>query len=128
MITGNETINRYTQYNKIYIPTEYYNQSYKYTINGNEITIVTNKNCYTQYNSTYCDCYRYNEQYNIITQSYSCNNNVGNYQLDFNNITNNINSSYRITKDFVNDYIIGFGIIIIVLLFTILFKRNSRNL
>lgn len=128
MINNNETITKYMEYNKIYIPTEYYNENYKYTISNNEITIVSNKNCYTQYSTTYCDCYRYNEQYNIVTQPYSCNNNVGNYQLKFASLTDDINYSYRITNEYVNNYTVLFGILIIALLITGLFKKNSRSI
>ena len=128
MISNNETITEYLQYNKIYIPTTYYNQNYKYTISGNEVTIITNQNCYTNYNTQYCDCYRYNEQYNIITQPYSCNSSPGNYQLSYASLTDNINYSYRITNDYVNNYTIMFGTLIIGLLITGLFKKNSRSI
>ena len=107
MING-ENITKYQTKNKVYIPTEYLNQNYTYTINNNEITIITNQNCYQNYNTTYCDCYRYNEQYNIITESYTCNSNAGNYVLSYSSLSDNVNDSYRITREFTNDYIILF--------------------
>ena len=118
----------YKEYNKIYIPSEYINQNYKYTISGDEITIITNNNCYTNYNSTYCDCIRYNERYNIKTEVYECNRNPSNYILNSNQLTDDINYSYRITNDYKNNYIILYGIVIIALLFIITMKKNSRRL
>ena len=128
MINGNETTTKWEQDNKIYIPTTYNNQNYKYTISGDEITIITNNNCYQNYNTTYCDCYRYNERYNIITESYSCNSNQSNYIIDNNYISSDINDSYRITKDYTNYYIVMIGIIIIILLFSNTMRRNGIKL
>lgn len=128
MIKDIEQEIEYKEYNKIYIPTEYINENYKYTINGDEITIITNENCTTSYNTTNCDCRRYNERYNIITNVYQCNRNPSNYILNSNQITDDINYSYRITNDYKNNYIILYGIVIIALLFVITIKKNSRRL
>ena len=128
MINGNETTTKWEQDNKIYVPTTYNNQNYKYTISGDEITIITNNNCYTNYNTTYCDCYRYNERYNILTESYSCNSNPNNYIIDNYYISSDINDSYRITRDYSNYYVIMIGIIVIVLLFSNIMKRNGIKL
>lgn len=128
MITNYEQINEYTEHNKIYVPTNYINQNYKYQIDSNNLTIITNNNCYNNYNTTYCDCYRYNIEYNIISESYSCNNNPSNYIVSYTQLTNDINSSKRITNDYTKDYIIMYGIVIIIILIATLFKRNSRSL
>lgn len=128
MINDVEQKSEYKQYNKIYIPTEYINENYKYTINGDEITIITNENCELNYNSQYCDCMKYNERYNIITNRYSCNRNPNNYILSSNQFTDDVNYSYRITNEFKNNYIILYGIVIIALLFIITMKKNSRRL
>lgn len=128
MINNEEQITKYKEYNKIYIPTEYINENYKYTINQDEITIITNENCETNYNSQYCDCMRYNEKYNIITNRYQCNRNPSNYILSYNQLTDNINYSNRITNQYKNEYIILYGIVIIALLFIIMTKKNSRRL
>lgn len=128
MINNIEQKSEYKQYNKIYIPTEYINENYKYTINGDEITIITNENCENNYNNQYCDCMKYNERYNIITNRYSCNRNTNNYILNSNQFTDDINYSYRITNDFKNNYIILYGIVIIALLFVITMKKNSRRI
>jgi len=126
MITNEEIIQKYeTNNNKIYVPTQYNNQNYKYTISGDEITIITNKNCTTNYNSTYCDCYRYNERYNIITESYQCNRNPNNYIINNSNISSDVNDSYRITRDYTNYYVIMIGIVIIAILLSTMFKKNS---
>ena len=118
----------YAKYNKIYIPTEYINENYKYTISGDEITISTNENCYTSYNNQYCDCIRYNERYNIKTERYECNRNPNNYILSSNQVTDDVNYSTRITNEYKNEYIILYGIVIITLLFIIMTKKNSRRI
>lgn len=128
MINNVEQKSEYKQYNKIYIPSEYINEQYKYTISGDEITIITNENCENNYNSQYCDCIRYNEKYNIVTNRYSCNRNPNNYILSSNQLTDDVNYSYRITNDYKNNYIILYGIVIIALLFIITMKKNSRRL
>lgn len=128
MINNEEQKIEYSKYNKIYIPTEYINENYKYTINQDEITIITNENCETNYNSQYCDCMRYNEKYNIITNRYQCNRNPNNYILSSNQITDDINYSNRITNQYKNEYIVLYGIVIIALLFIITVKKNSRRL
>lgn len=127
MIKDSEQKIQYKEYNKIYIPTEYINQNYKYTLNQDEITIITNENCNTNYNE-YCDCMRYNIRYNIITNRYQCNRNPNNYIINSNQLTDDVNYSYRITNEFKNNYIILYGIVIIALLFIIMTKRNSRRL
>lgn len=127
MIKDSEQIVKYKEYNKIYIPNEYINQNYKYTLNQEEITIITNENCNTKYNE-YCDCIRYNIRYNIVTNRYQCNRNPSNYIINSNQLTDDINYSYRITNEFKNNYIILYGIVIIALLFIIMTKRNSRRL
>ena len=118
----------YEEHNKIYIPSDYVNSNYKYTISGDEITIITNQNCTTNYNTTSCDCYRYNEKYNIITNSYQCNRNPSNYIISYDNISDDINNSYRATNDYKNDYIILYGMIIIAILLITMFKRNSKKI
>ena len=128
MINNENQKIEYSKYNKIYIPSEYINEYYKYTISGDEITIITNNNCYNNYNNEYCDCMRYNEKYNIITEVYQCNRNPSNYIISSNQLTDDINYSYRITNDYKNNYIILYGIVIIALLFIITMKKNSRRL
>lgn len=128
MIKNEEQKIEYAKYNKIYIPSEYINENYKYTINQDEITIITNENCETNYNSQYCDCIRYNEKYNIITNRYQCNRNPNNYVLSSNQLTDDINYSERITNQYKNEYIILYGIVIIALLFIIMTKKNSRRI
>lgn len=128
MIKNEEEIIKYKEFNKIYVPTEYINENYKYTINQDEITIITNENCETNYNSQYCDCMRYNEKYNIITNRYQCNRNPNNNILSNNQITDDINYSSRITDQYKNEYIILYGIVIIALLFIVMTRKNSRRI
>lgn len=128
MIKNEEQKVEYSKFNKIYIPNEYIKEGYKYTISGDEVTIITNENCYTNYNNQYCDCKKYNEKYNIITETYQCNRNPSNYILNSNQLTSDINYSERITNKYKNEYIILYGIVIIALLFIITIKKNSRRL
>ena len=128
MINNENQKIEFTKYNKIYIPSEYINENYKYTVSGDEITIITNENCYTNYNNEYCDCMRYNEKYNIITNVYQCNRNPSNYILSSNQVTDDVNYSTRITNEYKNEYIILYGIVIIALLMIITIKKNSRRL
>ena len=128
MINNEEIEDEFILHKKIYIPEQYINQNYKYTLSNDEITIITNQNCYTNYNSTYCDCYRYNEKYNVITESYSCNNSPSNYVLNYNTISSDINDSYRITRDYVNQYTILILMMILAMIFVGIFKKNSRKI
>lgn len=127
MINNEEQIIKYKEYNKIYIPTEYINQNYKYTLNGDEITIITNENCYTNYNNQYCDCIKYNERYNIKTEIYQCNRNPSNYILNSNQLTDDVNYSTRITNEYKNNYIILYGIVITALIFIIMIKKSNNR-
>lgn len=128
MITNEEQIVKYKELNKIYMPSEYINENYKYTISGDELTIITNENCETNYNTQYCDCMRYNERYNIITERYQCNRNPNNYILSSSQLTDDINYSERITNQYKNEYIILYGIIIIALLFILMTRKSSRRI
>lgn len=122
-----ENITKYTLYDKIYVPTQYYDEDFKYTINNDTLTIITDQNCTTNYNTTNCTCYQLNLKYNILTNQYSCNRNP-NYEIDHYYITTDINYSDRINTKFTQDYTILYGIIIIAIIFSLLMKRNSRNL
>ena len=128
MITNEEQINKYKEYNKVYIPSEYINENYKYTLNQDEITIITNENCYTNYNNQYCDCIKYNEKYNIVTERYQCNRNPSNYIISSSQLTEDVNYSTRITNEYKNNYIVLYGIVIISLLFVVMTKKNSRRI
>lgn len=129
MITDTNTINKYKENNKIYVPTNLKNQNYKYILDNDTLTIITNANCYTNYNSTYCDCIKLNIKYNIITETYSCNTTTNsNNQINYRYITDDINDSYRITRDINNNYTLLFGVLIIAILLTTMFKKNSRRM
>lgn len=127
MIQG-ENISKYEAKDKIYMPQNYIKNNWKYTINNDTITIITNENCYNQYSSQYCDCRQYNIKYNIIGEIYQCNVNVSNNLIAVSKLTSDINYSERITNNYVKDYIILFGILIIAILLTQLFKKNSRRI
>lgn len=127
MIKNEEQKIEYAKYNKIYLPNEYIKENYKYTISGDEITIITNENCNTNYNE-YCDCIRYNIRYNIVTNRYQCNRKPNNYIINSNQFTSDVNYSTRITNEYKNNYIILYGIVIIALLFIVTIKKNSRRI
>lgn len=90
-----------------YLPTEYINSNFKYRLNNDYITIITNNNCYTQYSSTYCDCYNIFPKLDyMVSEKTSCNStNISNY-VDSSHFTDN----YYYRVDFVN----------ILLMFTIM--------
>lgn len=81
-----------------YLPTEYINQNYKYTINGDNIRIYTNNNCYQNYNSTYCDClYIYPKIDYLTSEITSCNVSNLNSVINYEKFTDNY--YYRIDFD-----------------------------
>ena len=127
MING-ENINKYKEINKIYVPEDYIKDSWKYTINNDTITIMTNNNCYNQYSSTYCDCRQYNIKYNIVGDIYQCNTNNTNNIISVNQLTSDINYSERIRNNYVEEYGIMFLVLITAVLLTQLFKKNSRRI
>lgn len=128
MITNNEEITKYTEMNKIYIPSDKINSNYSYRFNGDYIDIITNQNCYTNYNTTYCDCYRYNYKENIMSQTYSCSTNNNNPIINYQLITSDINYSSAIREKYTQDKIIGIGIFIIGIIFAILLTKERRHL
>lgn len=128
MITNEDNITKYKGKNKIYVPEDYIQDNNRYTINNQTLTIITDNNCTTQYTTTYCDCRDYNIEYNIITEVYQCNRNQTNRIVASEYITSDINDSVKITNDYVKDYGIILIMIIGVILFVQLFKKNSRNI
>lgn len=130
MIENEDIINKLENFNKIYIPQDYYNENYKYTLDNNDtITIITNQDCYMNYNTQYCDCMRYNMKNNIVLTTYSCNTNPSTQNIiKHENITQDINYNERIKNEYTNEYIINYGIIIIAILTVIVFKKNSRRI
>ena len=128
MINGNETTTKWEQDNKIYIPKQVNYEDNKYTISGDEVTIITNNNCYTNYNTTYCDCYRYNEKYNILTEVYSCNRNPNSYIINNDYISENINDSVRIINDYTNYYIVMLLMIVVVLIFSLNMRKSGYKI
>ena len=126
MITNQEEITKYTNENKIYIPTQYKNQNYTYKINGDYITIITNNNCQTNYNTTYCTCYYYNYKNNLMSDSYSCSTNNNNPSISYSLISNDINDSIYIRNRYIEDKSIMFFIIGIGIIFAILLMKGRR--
>ena len=116
-------------YNKQYIPDEYYDEDYIYTFNGNDIVIITDNNCRTQYNSTYCTCYTYNTINNIISEGYECNtttNNTRKINQDY--ISTDIYYSNRSMNVFYNEKIIGLGMLILAIIFATFLLRERKCL
>ena len=126
LIRNQQDINKYKEYNKIYIPNEYNNTNYRYFENGNYIRIVTNNNCYTQYNNTYCDIYDYNVERNLISKTYTGNSNPNLVEIDRQYVTSNINYSPHIREIYIqNKMTIGI-VLLIGIVFAIFLSKELR--
>lgn len=124
MITNQNDINTYKEYNKIYVPQSLNNTQWIYRFSGdNYIVIITNQNCYTNYNTTYCECIYYNYKENIESERYTCNRDSGNYQINYNKITSDINYSDRIIGYFIGHKSIILGIFILGILIALLMSK-----
>ena len=65
---------------RTYLPSQFINENYRFTISNDYYVVHTNNNCYNNYNTTYCDCYNvYPKMDYVSTQAYSCNYNPSNY-------------------------------------------------
>lgn len=128
MITNSNDITKYTEMNKIYIPSDKINSNYSYRFNGDFIDIITNQNCYSQYSTTYCDCYRYNYKENVMSQTYTCSTNSNNPIINYQLITSDINYSSAIREKYIQDKMIYIGIFIIGIIFAILLTKERRHL
>lgn len=103
-----------------YLPNEFINSNFRYSINNYYYTIRTNRNCYTQYSTTYCDCYDiyYTNSY-LQTNAYQCNFNTTT-NINYNNFTDNFYYRY----DF--DKIMIIFICILFILYFFAFKPIQR--
>lgn len=126
LIRNQNDITKYKEYNKIYIPIEYINTQYRYYENGNYIRIVTNNNCYTQYNTTYCDVYDYNIERNLISKTYTGNNNPNLVEIDKQYITSDINYSPHIRQIYIQNKMTMGLILLIGIIFAILLSKELR--
>lgn len=126
LIRNQNDITKYTQYNKIYIPIEYNNSNYRYYENGNYIRIVTNNNCYTQYNTTYCDIYDYNVERNLISKTYTGNNNPNLVEIDRQYVTSDINYSTHIRQVYIQNKMTLGIVLLIGIMFAILLSKELR--
>lgn len=96
-----------------YLPEEFINQNYRYSITDDYITIRTNNNCYTNYNNTYCDCYNiYPKMDYMKTDAYSCN-----YNSSTNISYTNYSSDFWYRQDLSNILIIFTILFIFIILF-----------
>ena len=126
LIRNQNDIQKYTQYNKIYIPIEYNNTQYRYFENGNYIRIITNRNCYTQYNQTYCDIYDYNVERNLVSKTYTGNNNPNLVEIDYQYISSDINYSPHIREVYIQNKITLGIVLLIGIMFAILLSKELR--
>ena len=105
---------------KTYLPSQFINNNYRYSISNNSYVIHTNNNCYTQYNTTYCDCYNVYPQLDYInSETYTCTYNVSTY-INSNNFT----SDYWYRIDLSNILIIF--LILFIVIFNVPFKLIQR--
>lgn len=103
-----------------YVPSQFKNSSFRYSVSSDYIEIHTNNNCYTQYSNTYCDCYRiYPKLDYIYTYPYSCNYNITS-NIDYSLISDN----WVDRIDSVNVFIIS-GIILAIIIFFV-YKPVAR--
>ena len=113
--------------NGIYIPEQYNNQSYKYILDGENINIITNKNCYTNYNTTYCDTYKYNMRTNVITEPYPSNSNQTNNIIKYEYITSDINNNTYIKDRYMNYIGVSLLMILIGIMFATFLTRERSS-
>lgn len=126
MITYQDDLVNYVNYNKIYIPQDYINQNWTYRFNGDYITITTNNNCRTSYNTTYCDCRQYNWKTNVITNPYECSVSTTQTQvIPYQSISSDINDSQYIRDRFIQDKGLYIGIFIIGIIIAILLTKRG---
>lgn len=126
MINNTEDVTNYTNYNKVYIPTAYINQNWKYNFNGDYIIIRTNQNCRTSYNTQYCDCRSYNMKNNVISSTYECNyTSDSNQSIAYESLSYDINDSMYIRDRFIQDKGMILGIFIIGLVLAILMTKRG---
>lgn len=104
-----------------YLPTQYINSNYTYSITNDYIIVRTNQNCYTNYSTTYCDCYNvfYKADY-MIGNKYSCSTSSTTNSISYTNFTDKY--WYRI--DMPNILLMTFILLIICFLFP--YKIISR--
>lgn len=119
IIKNQEEKQDYKNIDKLYIPQEYNNSNYKYRMNGDYITIITNQNCYTNYNTIYCDCYTYNYKLNVMGGYSNCNSASSTLDINYSKITSDINYSERITSYYKIMKSIDLSIILIIILIII---------
>ena len=103
-----------------YLPSQYINQNYKYTLSNDIITVRTNNNCFQQYNTTYCDCYDIFPHLDYSsTLAYSCNYNPTNYLAD-----TTFTSDYWYRVDLSSTLVIFFILFLFIIYFP--YKIVSR--
>ena len=121
MIENNQEIQEYKEHNKIYIPQEEYDEYSIFYMKEDNIII---QNC----ENNVCYCKEYNPKYNIVSELYTCESNVAYATLEEEYISDNINDSLRITNDYIKEIgIISITFIGSILIYGLLFKRNSRR-
>lgn len=126
MITNQNDITEYTNYNKIYIPTDYYNQNFKYNFSGDYIIIRTNQNCRTQNTNQYCNCYQYRIDTNTPSTAYECNyTSTSNQTIAFEKLSTDINDSMYIRERYIQDKGLILGLFIVGIIFAILLTRRA---
>lgn len=126
MISNQDDLVNYIQYDKIYVPEDYIDSDYKYNFNGDYIIIRTNNNCRTSYNTIYCDCYAYNYKTNVISEAYECTYNSSSNQTISNTyISSDINDSMYIRERYIQDKAINIGIFIIGIIIAILLTKRG---
>lgn len=128
-ISTQNDLSTYSEFNKIYVPSDYLSTDYSYRLSSDNIlTIVTNLNCRSSYNTQYCTCYRYDYDDNLISNPYECNVSSNyEYTLDSSYLTSDISYSPHISKLYFQDKITYLIMIILGILFTIFLTKERSS-
>lgn len=127
MIQNVEEINKWSSYNKLYVPEELNQSNYKYNYNGDYIIIRTNQNCRIQNNNQYCNCYYYNWKTNVTSVAYECNyTTTSNYTIAYNNITSDINYNQTITNAYFQSKSIVWFMFTLGILFALFLTKERK--
>lgn len=111
---------------KIYLPKEYVNNNYIYSLSDNHIVVNTRSNCYNQYNTTYCDCFSVYPNLNYVsTNIYACSVNLGN-TISINDIDSNILNIPNISSVFIVWFIILLIPMFIITKMFGVFRKRAR--
>lgn len=109
---------------KMYLPSDYIDSSYTYSLDTQYIQIKTNNNCHMQYSTEYCDCFRVFPNYNFVKSNvYSCS--LSNtYSVASDSFSSDIYNLPNISNYFITYFIIIFMCIYVLKLMWGVFRKR----